>query len=475
MGDSITTDMDAAVAFTGANETAAEDLSQVVMGNDRYIPLMLLSTMSSLLSIFGSSCIIYLSSRPVSRRKIFQRLLFSLSMADLVSSTACLMMPLAVPEYLGYFAAVGNHKTCAAAGFFMLVADKAGCCYNAYISLQFLLVVKWRYKESDFTVTQAIVGHAVALLVPTAIDIAAVATQSINPSRVYNNVCVYDVSPWGCAVDGDEDCTRSNLVAEGWFMRVTFGFYTLIAFVGFAATFMVWLTVRGTVRKSNAYRFENQAKESIVKQQHPVRESQATDSAREGSSSTRPIDPDFTEDPSTRSSTAPRRGSMMRSSSTDAAGNKAKVDFLKEIRDQSILYSLVYLNAFTWPVVSVILASAYSESEHGSMHLDPGIYAFDVLSRILFPLQGFLNFFVYTRMTRRQWRRAKPDKSIFWIYRRVLSMEPVPTPTRSRTRTRSPPAIPRVEKDDDSESVGRGRLDAIIVEDINESTLENTM
>lgn len=466
MGDSNITDMDAAVAFIGANETViVEDLSQVVMGNDRYIPLMLLSTMSSLLSIFGSSCIIYLSSRPASRRKIFQRLLFSLSMADLVSSTACLMMPLAVPEYLGYFAAVGNHKTCAAAGFFMLVADKAGCCYNAYISLHFLLVVKWRFKESDFTATQATVCHAVALLIPTAIDIAAVATQSINPSRVYNNVCVYDVSPWGCAIDGDEDCTRSNLVAEGWFMRVTFGFYTLVAFVGFAATFMVWLTVRKTVRKSNAYRFENRARESTVAQQQQVRESQATDTVRDGSSTIRPVEPDIITDPGTRSSTASRRGSSMRSLSTNASRSKSKLDFLTEIRDQSILYSLIYLNAFTWPVVSVILASAYSESEHGSMHLDSGIYAFDVLSRILFPLQGFLNFFVYTRMTRRQWRRAEPDKSIFWIYRRVLSMEPVPTPKRSRTRARSPPAISRAHKDDSSESIGRDRRDAIIVED----------
>ena len=76
--------------------------------DERHIPLIVLGSVSSFLSILGSSCVIHMSSKKL--HKIMHRLVFCLSISDMIASLASLFMPYMVPLFMGLPGAVGNHE-----------------------------------------------------------------------------------------------------------------------------------------------------------------------------------------------------------------------------------------------------------------------------------------------------------------------------------------------------------------------------
>ena len=72
--------------------------------------------------------------------------------------------------------------------------------------------------------------------------------------------------------------------------------------------------------------------------------------------------------------------------------------YVNEVGIQVVLYSLAYLNSMIWPFLVAIFAIILAP-ETGQM------YGLDLLSSTFFPLQGFLNFFIYIRPTYKQYKR----------------------------------------------------------------------
>ena len=345
-----------------------------VLEDARYIPLLVVGCLSSLLSILGSSSVLYMVRRDFQTK---HRLIFGLSLADLISSTALLVMPFSVPSYLGLTAAVGTHATCTASGFFMQTNVLIGACYNCYLSFYYILVVKRNWQEGDFHKRKGweIAGHGFAVVVPTAIGILGAATQSINSNKFANNVCLYSPAPWGCGNDSDVHCTRSSLETTRLIGALTSLFLTTYSIVGFVCTALVCCAVSDNFRRSGNYRFEG-------------------------------------DQPS--------------------ATNQR----LRQVKTQAFLYSLVYLNSFIWPVLVQVMTEK-AGTDIATKKLEPGYYILQLVLWALFPLQGFLNFFVFTRNKVTQWKKAAPNRSALWVYKQVLVDAPLPRRGRAKPPRRS--------------------------------------
>ena len=143
-----------------------------VMTDARYIPLVVLGCCSSCLSVVGSSCVIYMSRRKLN--KIIHRLVFALSVSDLISSIALLITPFLVPSILGLPGAIGTFDSCAAMGFLVGTFLVTGSFYNLLLSSYYLLTVKSKWKESALHTNHALEGliHCVILAIPLSINSA---------------------------------------------------------------------------------------------------------------------------------------------------------------------------------------------------------------------------------------------------------------------------------------------------------------
>ena len=97
---------------------------------------------------------------------------------------------------------------------------------------------------------------------------------------------------------------------------------------------------------------------------------------------------------------------------------------------QSICYTLVFLAPLLPVILTSILDSIYltPELEQARDLQDKGVVvAAYFITFMLFPLQGLLNWIIYTRPSLVRWKVANPEKSWTWAYLRVLSGESAPT------------------------------------------------
>lgn len=323
----------------------------------QYIPILVASFLSSSLSLLGSSFIIYMMIQQQSlKTKILHRLLLGISVGDFVASVSALLMPYLIPQEVSNNlpGAIGNHASCSAAGFLFMTCLGGGSCYNAGLSVYYLLVVRYGWKERDFPRKIELGGHVLAFSYPLALNIAALATQSINPAAIINNVCTYAGTPYGCGLT--DTCERGDIPTMRKTLLLLAAWVLLWSVLSFVCAVLVWDKVRGVIQRSASHRFEGGMDES-------------------------------------------------------SAGK------LREVGTQCLLYTSAYFNTVLWPMVALVLSFVQPGDDKKT---EPGYYALCLLFWLFCPLQGALNFFTFTRLPVQQWRKAAPDRSLFYIYKQVL-------------------------------------------------------
>lgn len=334
----------------------------------QYIALVVLGTISSTLSLMGSSCIIYMTHKDLAN-KVLNRLLFALSLSDLFGSTSFLLSPFLVPSYLGLPGSSGNHQSCAAVGFVWSTTASMVSFFNCYISIYYLLVIRWSFHEWDFAVAWEIAGYGTAILISLAINVAALVTQSINPIEILNGLCSYAAIPWGCE---EEDCTRSSQPIVDILVYTMCTVQLVVSILGFACTILIWKWISSAMRRTNRHRVQGD-------------------------------------------------------------NNERSEEQLRQVFTQAVLYSLAYFNTFFWPFVGMCFDIFVPADKYDAKKNDIGVYVLAVLCCICWPLQGFLNFFIFARPRAQQWAQAEPEKSSFWIYSHVIQSKQPTRPQRSIT------------------------------------------
>lgn len=139
------------------------------LSTSQQIILAILPIPSSILSIIGSTVIIYIArkSREAKGWNPYHRLLLGMSVCDIIFSiTLGLNIFLLPRETSQRIWVMGNHATCSAMGFFIQISYSA-LLYNAMLSFYFLLTARFGLKNDQISRRIEPIMHAICLGYPT--------------------------------------------------------------------------------------------------------------------------------------------------------------------------------------------------------------------------------------------------------------------------------------------------------------------
>ena len=347
----------------------------------QFIAKMVAVSTSSVLSILGSSAVLWMASRKLN--KVYNRQIIVLSVADLIFSTSALLQPwLSTPEST-LPSAMGTTASCTAVGFMGFHSSMSVALSNCTLSFYFLLRVAYGWQDKAIARRLEYPAYAIAIFGPLVLGIPAVVTKSINPEHIMK-VCWIDASPKGCMdPENDLECIRGSFWSVNIIGNLSIFLVFCISMLCFCATYKVYRSVSDRIRASTNYSFRGVSNENMTRR-------------------------------------------------------------LNDVSTQAILYSLVYFNTFAWPILMVIAYTVFlphdiggSNSSSNSHHQSPDIFWVEFLVALFYPIQGFLNFIVYSRLNLQRWRELCPDRSYLWAFGMVLQADPASTMTTSMMRRNS--------------------------------------
>ena len=165
----------------------------------QYIPRV-----PAVLSIIGSTLIIVavINRRGALRNQPYHRMMFTLSVYDIVGAVWLAFGSLPVPEVFGIPGSRGNLKVCSAQGFFIHWSAIGTNIYNAAIVIYFLLKVRYSIADKKFAERLEPSVHVVALLASIAFALTGVILKVFNPigfgGPSNSPLCYIQAFPPGC-------------------------------------------------------------------------------------------------------------------------------------------------------------------------------------------------------------------------------------------------------------------------------------
>ena len=206
-------------------------------------------------SVAGSAWIIYKIFFPIDDRQkklkqVFHRLMIGLSTFDLISSLNMIIsQPWLAPKSLTdnglVFGAIGNSTTCAAAGFFQIFLE-GSAWYSAFLSLYFMLRVRFEIREETIARRWEKVFHFLAMLFPLLGGTYGAVNGYLGPAGPLPGVC------W---VDADSPMPKYWLFSTG------------MSFIIIVVSMLLILTkVHKTERRTSLYGHGSQASMTRTKQ-----------------------------------------------------------------------------------------------------------------------------------------------------------------------------------------------------------------
>ena len=177
--------------------------------NSQEIVLSVLYVLSSILSILGSSTIVYKVLGDRSKATSYDRLMLGLSICDIIASVGWALTPFLLPRETSTNPwAIGNDTTCTFLGFITQLGFSA-VLYNMFLSFYYLLTVRYGVKRENFSrnYEQWIHGFVIVYGITTA---TVGATFGIFSEVQVGLTCWVNDYPRGCV---DEECISDEL---GW-------------------------------------------------------------------------------------------------------------------------------------------------------------------------------------------------------------------------------------------------------------------
>jgi len=165
---------------------------------------------SGSVSVLSSIILIVIILRStVGLSSTYHRIMFGMSIADVVSSTAMALTTLPMPKDMIYtqfeVLHIGNTQTCEAQGFFAMQGNNAAFLYNVGLCVYYFFSI-WR-KMTDDQIRKCIepVIHLCCILIPTVLATCGLLYDTINPSP-YHAWCTVTFYPWFCTSKDRETC-----------------------------------------------------------------------------------------------------------------------------------------------------------------------------------------------------------------------------------------------------------------------------
>ena len=310
------------------------------------------------LSVMGSTMI----SSSVFRSKINpgnmqQRLLCAMSCFDVSISIVWLLTNLFIPEdYSKYPWTVGNDASCKAQGFIVQFCSISSILYNATLSLYYLLVVKFNWKQRDLEKIEKWM-HICPIVFGLATAIASLVLDVFHPAN------------WDCWIAPLKDDDKYVVVrALQW--AFFFGILWTSIILSSLNMFAVYLHVRNIETKSSRWRLQGVVNVNVK-----------------------------------------TPGAL-----TGRATNREEMRYVNRLKRSASVATQgkLYISAFviTWAFPTIARATQLFGGESPLWLI--------VCAGTMVPSQGFLNAIVYFRLRFNKCAAGNPNKSKLWVMKEII-------------------------------------------------------
>jgi hypothetical protein len=213
--------------------------------------LAILPSITSPLSILGSAGIMYMVYLRGEKR-LYHRLMLSMSVVDIITSAMGMLGPMPVPEDTGVFLAKGNTASCSAQGFFLHLTI-ANFMYNVCLMLTFLTIVRYGGKEETIAARYEKLMHIITIGVPLLTGGVSLFLQIFNPVASLGLLrCYISAYPPNCDSTEGVKCTR-GANARTFLVLFTVAPVFIGLIIVFASIFLVWWTVHQNDRQTRRH------------------------------------------------------------------------------------------------------------------------------------------------------------------------------------------------------------------------------
>jgi hypothetical protein len=160
---------------------------------------------SALLSFCASGTIIYMILRsPTKLNKPFRRIIFGMSVYDMVQSFPSVISALPSPAG-SKWGAIGNRGTCATQGFLIQLAALGSPLYNLSLAFFYLCIIKFNMTNEQFQKRVENKLHVISNFLPWSTAIYLLITENFNFNPVN---CWIGPDPIDCIHNPDVECIR---------------------------------------------------------------------------------------------------------------------------------------------------------------------------------------------------------------------------------------------------------------------------
>ncbi|KAL7555822.1 hypothetical protein ACA910_012402 [Epithemia clementina (nom. ined.)] len=360
---------DKAASPTNSSMLVSDPASIAFMSDTEYLIAFCATAFSVTLSMFGSATIITVMLRARSLKELSNRLIFGISSMDLVVGVSMCCQPFFMRKDSGLLFAMGNVRSCEAAGF--LLGYFVGLTtYNCALSIYFLLSIRYNKKEHQLKKLMEPHVHIIAIGMPTVFNVVALFTENFNPLLPVGLCDISGVYPAACAFNEQVECERGGTLAWAIVSYTQSSLPLILSIIGVVCTWLVYWTARQQMLANVRYVFSPSASMSYM------------------------------------DSLTPQQRKIM-----------------SIVSMQAVCYFLAFFIGFISVLVTVVLNEVYSAGIQDISELSgkPGLAAAFIVQYFVFPLNGFLNMIVWLRPRILRWKERYPEKSWFWVYRHVLS------------------------------------------------------
>ncbi|GFH55168.1 hypothetical protein CTEN210_11644 [Chaetoceros tenuissimus] len=360
--------------------------------------LAIVQTVSSSISLIATITVICMIARSHTKlSSTFHRLLFGLCISDLFSSLGVTLSTIPIPSKYNqsiWWNAQGTIETCTTQGLFIFVGLRAEQFYNCSLCLYYLFVIKYNKKEDYIRKYVEPWLHSVPIFLSLLFGIIIAAKDSFNPGLTF---CGVGADPPGCISNDALECTRGR-DAQTMYKIFAAVPYVVLPFIIVFTMGLMYHAARQNERKMSGYGIHTLRLRADTNTDD---NNNADGGESEKNLSESRISKRFKEIFSFRfSQSTPSQSRLSRSNKL----NKQS----KMIVQRALAYSLAYLFSYIVPLIISIMK--WRGETVG--------YGITLVSRILFPLQGFFNFlvFIFPRILNARKRNANLSWSRAFVH-----------------------------------------------------------
>jgi hypothetical protein len=316
------------------------------------------------ISAFSSAALIISIFRSTLKLStIYRRIIFGISVTDLIQSCSHIFAAFVLPKESGMWAAIGNTTSCEIRGFVSTIASCMAFLYSISLSLYFLLVVKYNESETRIKRKFEPFFHAVPILYSLVVSVYILATRNFN--RI-GPTCWIAPRPYNCKDDPNVECKSFGNTKI--LVLISNAFPAILAF--FANCFILGV-ICYTVQEHHSANLQMYNRQSLAL---PISSPQQ--------------EPD---------QISPLAARLSRPS-------KAMVQRMKQIYHRAAAYITGFLITYIFAFIAMVWTIC-------TVHYPP--FAVIFLARSLFTLQGFFNILIYTHPHVISYRRNHSE--YLWI------------------------------------------------------------